>query len=110
MVACDSGDAVMVVLFYLFLYGAPSLLAAMPGLVALGNRRKILGTVLLVGAVIVIAVPVYLEQLGLKAAVARGELRDDIAFLFIPWFFGVVYALAASIVLGAVVILGRLRR
>ncbi|MEQ1819314.1 MAG: hypothetical protein ABL871_11960 [Terricaulis sp.] len=86
--------------FWLAVYGVPLLVATMPSWVALGNRRRNLGIALLIGAVLAIVVPVYLDHLALVEAVEREQIRDDIAFLFIPAFFGTAYAIVAGAVLG----------
>jgi hypothetical protein len=83
------------------LYGVPSLFAATPGLIALGARRRILGVVLLLGAALAIGLPIYADHVALREAAARGEFRDDIAFLFLPALFGVTYAFLAGFVLAA---------
>ena len=90
----------MIVFFYLLVYGAPLLVATTPGWIAWGNRQRTLGIALLVGAVLAIVAPVYLDHLALVEAVEREQIRDDIAFLFIPAFFGTAYAIVAGALFG----------
>jgi hypothetical protein len=97
------------VIGWLVIYGLPLMLASLPGLLAIGERR-ILGVVLLAGALAaVIGLPVW-QNSATRAALERGEIRDDIAFLFLPAVFGAAYLLLASLVLAAFVLSDRFLR
>ncbi|MFT3729025.1 MAG: hypothetical protein QM759_14470 [Terricaulis sp.] len=85
----------------IILFGAPFFIAAIPGLVALFARRWIFGGILLLGACIAIALPEYLDSLRIHALVAKGVVADDLGFLFLPWLYGIPYALLSGMALAA---------
>jgi len=87
------------------LYGPPTILAAAPGLVALFTRRWILGALLVLGAIVAIALPEYLDSLRIVQLAAQGVVADDLVFLFLPWMYGIPYAVVSGIFLTAFVAL-----
>lgn len=103
-------DPVSILMLWLVVYGLPLVLAVMPGLFALGGQRRILGMMLLVGAVAAVIGLPLLQHFGTQAALKRGEIRDDIAFLFLPTVFAVAYALMGWLVLGVYEVCDRLLR
>lgn len=86
-------------MFLPVLFGLPLLLAVAPGFVALARRRWVLGVALVLGAIVAIFLPEYLDSLRIKQLLAQGVVADDLVFLFLPWIYGIPYALAATIVL-----------
>lgn len=44
---------------------------------------------------------------GTEAALERGEIRDDVAFLFLPALFGAAYVLLSGLVLAAFMLFDR---
>jgi hypothetical protein len=81
--------------------GLPFFVAASPGLVALTHGRRILAAVVVVGAACVIGIPLYEDHLETERLTAQGMVADSLAFLFLPWMYGIPYALASGVVVVA---------
>jgi hypothetical protein len=100
-------DPVALAMLWLVVYGLPLVIAASPSLLALGGQRRVLGVMLLAGAgAAVIGLPLW-QHFATQAALERGEIRDDIAFLFLPAVYGVMYALLAGLMLAVFVLSDR---
>ena len=91
-------------------YALQLALAATPGLIVLvGGRRRILSCMLLVGALMAIGLPVYLDWLSTERMAAQGMFRDDIESLFVPWFFAILSAIVGGLVAAVFVALTKER-
>ena len=86
--------------FSLFIYGLPASIASIPGLWALGRQRRMLGWLLIAGAVVVtIPVAIIADRMRTRALLEEGFTPDDWPVsLALPFVFGLLYILAASIV------------
>jgi len=87
------------IVLYVAMYGFPAFIASVPGLFALANRRRLLGWMVVLGA-IVVAIPLAIlaDRMRVDAQLEAGHIPDDWAVtLVLPFFLGVVYFLAATI-------------
>jgi hypothetical protein len=82
----------------LLIYGVPAFIASIPGLVALGHQRRLLGWLMIAGAVVVtIPVAIFLDRWSTRAMAEDGVIDNWAASLLLPFFLGVLYLLAATI-------------
>lgn len=94
---------------YVVIYGIPAFIASIPGLWALANQRRLLGSLVIVGAVVVtIPLAILADRARTRAQLEAGHIPDDWAVsLALPFFLGVSYFLAATIVCVAFALLVR---
>lgn len=85
---------------YLFMYGIPAFIASIPGLWALGHQRRLLGWLVIAGAVVVtIPVAIIADRMRTRALSEAGFVADDWPVTLVtPFFFGVLYFVAAAVV------------
>jgi len=84
----------------ILIYGLPAFFASMPGLWALATQRKILGWILIAGAVAVtIPFALFLDRTRTMAMTEDGLVADDWAVSFVlPPLLGLLYLIVATIV------------
>ncbi|OQW61139.1 MAG: hypothetical protein A4S17_01935 [Proteobacteria bacterium HN_bin10] len=85
---------------YVVIYGIPAFVASVPGLFALANQRRLLGWSVIAGAVVVtIPLAILADRARTRAHLEAGHIPDDYPVsLVLPFFLGVLYLLAATIV------------
>jgi hypothetical protein len=85
---------------YAVMYGFPALIASVPGWWALADQRRLLGWLVIAGAVVVtIPLAILADRARTRAQLEAGHIPDDWAVsLVLPFFLGVLYLLAATIV------------
>lgn len=90
----------MVIFFYLFVHGIPALIAAIPGFWALGDKRPLLGWLVIAGAfAVTIPFAIISDRMRTRAMTEAGLIADDWPVMLVtPFFFGVLYLIAAAIV------------
>lgn len=88
------------VVLYVAIYGFPAFIASVPGLWALADQRRLLGWLVIAGAIIVtIPLAILADKTRTRAHLEAGHIPDDYAVsLALPIFLGVLYFLAATIV------------
>jgi len=81
------------------MYGIPAFIASVPGLFALASHRRLLGWIVIVGAVVVtIPLAILADRARVDAQLEAGHIPDDWAVtLVLPFFLGVLYFVAATI-------------
>ncbi len=95
------------IVLYVAMYGFPAVIASVPGLVALANQRRLLGWMVIVGAIVVtIPLAILADRMRVDAQLEAGHIPDDWAVtLVLPTFLGVLYFLAATIFCAAFALL-----
>lgn len=100
-------SVILNVLIIVWVLGIPFFVASLPGLIAWAYQRKILGSLIIVGALCALVIPRRLET---ERLLAQGIVADSLDFLILPLKYAIPYAVIATLFTTVFMLLVKRRR